>query len=306
MYLAHFGLRELPFNLTPDTSFFFADAIHQEALNTLLVAVRNGEGFIKITGEVGTGKTLLCRQFLASINPDASRGQGSFVTAYIPNPYLEPHTLLLAVAEEIGIRLDKDANQYQLTKALTLALLNFARAGKRVVLCLDEAQALPVETLDAIRLLSNLETGKRKLLQIVLFGQPELDVKLNQAASRQLNQRIVFHHRLTPMKREDIEHYVAHRLGVARYTGGELFTRAAIRQLYDASGGIPRLVNIIAHKSLMLAYGEGVRQISARHVRTAAKDTETARHPRLRGWLWALALGAVFAGAVFWWWRSMQ
>lgn len=304
MYLAHFGLRELPFNLTPDTSFFFANAIHQEALNTLLVAVRNGEGFIKITGEVGTGKTLLCRQFLASINPETTRGQSSFVTAYIPNPYLEPHTLLLAVAEEIGIQLDKDANQYQLTKALTLALLNFARAGKRVVLCLDEAQALPVETLDAIRLLSNLETGKRKLLQIILFGQPELDVKLSQAASRQLNQRIVFHYRLTPLKREDIEHYLAHRLGVARYSGSELFTRSAIKHLYAASGGIPRLVNIIAHKSLMLAYGEGVRQVSAKHVSTAAKDTETARKPR-RWWPWTGLLAAVMAGAALWWWSKL-
>src|SRR5262249_40600467 len=135
MYRAHFGLREMPFGITPDTSFAYACTSHQEALNTLLVAVKNGEGFIKIVGEGGTGKTLLCRRFLATLD-------ASHVTAYIPNPYLEPRTLLFALAEELGVAVPRDADQHQLLKNLNHALLNFARHGKTVVLCLDEAQAM--------------------------------------------------------------------------------------------------------------------------------------------------------------------
>ncbi len=304
MYLAHFGLREPPFSITPDTSFFFSCAGHQEALNTLLIAVRNGEGFIKITGEVGTGKTLLCRQFLASIGRDDAGGQRRFVTAYIPNPYLEPRTLLLALAEEIGIELEREADQYHLLKSLTHALLDFAREGKRVVLCLDEAQAMPLESLEAIRLLSNLETEKRKLLQIILFGQPELNQKLQQDSIRQLNQRIMFHYHLGPLSREDLAYYIAHRLNVAQYPGTRLFSQAAIGQLHAASGGIPRLVNILAHKALMLAYGEGRQQVGWRHVRAAARDTEAARKSPWRRWVVAASL-LIIAGAGLGW-MSLQ
>lgn len=290
MYLAHFGLSEPPFGITPDTSFFFSCADYQQALNTLLIAVRNGEGFIKITGEVGTGKTLLCRQFLASINKDSTDAQQRFVTAYIPNPYLEPRTLLLALAEELGIVLRKNADQHQLLKSLTLALLDFAQQDKQVVLCLDEAQAMPMETLEAVRLLSNLETEKHKLLQIVLFGQPELNIRLQQDTIRQLNQRITFHYHLSPLSRRDMSYYLAHRLTVAqgnimaKVPSGRLFSRHAARVLHAASGGIPRLVNILAHKALMLAYGEGKQYVEARHVRAAATDTESAKHGLWR-WL---------------------
>lgn len=299
MYLAHFGLRELPFSITPDTSFFFACANYQQALNTLLIAVRNGEGFIKITGEVGTGKTLLCRQFLASINKDVN-GPKRFVTAYLPNPYLEPRTLLLALAEELGVVLDKDTDQHHLLKSLTLALLNYARAGKRVVLCLDEAQAIPLETLEVIRLLTNLETEKRKLLQIVLFGQPELNQRLQQESIRQLNQRIAFHYHLGPLRKADMGYYLAHRLNVANFSGSQLFSGSAIRRLYAASGGIPRLVNIVAHKSLMLAYGEGRQQVENRHVRAAANDTEAARKARWQGWAMAASLLLVAGATAAW------
>ncbi|MBY0267446.1 MAG: AAA family ATPase, partial [Burkholderiales bacterium] len=174
MYESHFGLREPPFGITPDTSFAYACNSHQEALNTLLVAARNGEGFMKVTGEVGTGKTLLCRRFLASLGD-------RFVSAYVPNPYLEPRTLMFALAEELAIVLPRDADQHHLLKELQRALLNFARQGKTVVVCLDEAQAMPLETLESLRLLSNLETEKRKLVQVVLFGQPELDERLAQS-----------------------------------------------------------------------------------------------------------------------------
>lgn len=302
MYLSHFGLSELPFGITPDTSFFFSCADYQQALNTLLVAVRNGEGFIKITGEVGTGKTLLCRQFLENINKDCDIMSGisntmasttprqRFITAYIPNPYLEPRTLLLTLADELGIALRKNASQYQLLKLLTLALIDFSEQGQQVVLCLDEAQAMPMETLEAVRLLSNLETEKNKLLQIILFGQPELNLRLQQDSIRQLNQRITFHYHLSPLSRRDMDNYIIHRIIVAQGNNqnissrNPLFHKSATRLLYAASGGIPRLINILAHKALMLTYGEGRQQVKARHVRAAAKDTAAARHGLWR-WL---------------------
>eukprot|EP01114_Cavostelium_apophysatum_P003752 TRINITY_DN13881_c0_g1_i1.p1 TRINITY_DN13881_c0_g1~~TRINITY_DN13881_c0_g1_i1.p1 ORF type:complete len:297 (-),score=70.07 TRINITY_DN13881_c0_g1_i1:189-1079(-) len=286
MYAAHFGLRELPFGITPDTSFFFGSPGSQEALNTLLVAARSGEGFIKITGEVGTGKTLLCRKFMVTL------GEG-FVTAYIPNPYLEPRTLMLALADELEIVLERDVDQHQLLKAINHRLLELAGHGLQVVLCLDEAQAIPVESLEALRLLTNLETEKRKLLQIVLFGQPELNRKLELDQIRQLAQRITFHYHLGPLSRDDLDYYVAHRLRVAGFTGARLFSRTAIRRLYKASRGVPRLVNILSHKALMLAYGQGKQQVSGGHVGTAALDTVGAK----RSYWPALAAGGLLAGA---------
>jgi MSHA biogenesis protein MshM len=280
MYSKHFGLREAPFSITPDTSFFFTSPHSQEALNTLLVAAKSGEGFIKITGEVGTGKTLLCRKFIATIGPN-------FVTAYIPNPYLEPRTLMLALADELEVELERDVDQHQLLKSITQRLMDLARDDKQVLLCLDEAQAIPVESLEALRLLTNLETEKRKLLQIILFGQPELNQHLQANSIRQLAQRITFHYHLGPLKRDDLEYYLAHRLRVAGYTGGRLFSRGAIARLFTASGGIPRLVNIMANKSLMLCFGEGKQQVTRRHVNLAANDTVEFR--RGLRWPWMAA-----------------
>lgn len=266
MYKAHFGLRELPFSITPDTSYFFSFASYQAALNTLLIAACNGEGFIKITGEVGTGKTLLCRKFMKTLD-------AGFVTAYIPNPLLEPRTLMLALADELACPQERGFDQHQLIKAINHKLLDLARQGKRVLLCIDEAQALPLETLEALRLLSNLETEKRKLLQIVLFAQPELDRKLARSEIRQLTQRISFHYRLQALSAQEIHIYVAHRLSVAGYTGPQLFSRTALTVLRICSGGIPRMLNILAHKALMLCFGEGRRRVTARHVALAARDT---------------------------------
>lgn len=298
MYKLHFGLKELPFGITPDTSFFFACSTYQQALNTLLIAARNGEGFIKITGEVGTGKTLLCRKFLTTLDDH-------FVTAYIPNPYLEPRSLMLALADELEVSIEKDVDQHQLLKEINHRLLVLAREGKRVLLCLDEAQAMPLESLEALRLLTNLETEKRKLLQIVLFGQPELDTKLKQDAIRQLAQRITFHYRLSPLSRDDLDFYIVHRLKVAGYSGGRLFANDAIRALHTASGGIPRLANILAHKTLMLAYGEGRQQVRARHIRAAANDTETARRTLLpwMPWFAGISFAMVISGAVWTYFR---
>jgi MSHA biogenesis protein MshM len=266
-YLKHFGLRELPFGITPDTSFFFGYQSVQEALNTLLIAVANGEGFIKITGEVGTGKTLLCRKFLSTLGPN-------WVTAYLPNPKLEPRTLLLALAEDLGVSgADID---HRLEKEFMHRLLHIARQGRRVVLCMDETQAMPLRTLETVRLLTNLETEKRKLLQVVLFGQPELDHKLESESVRQLRQRITFQYTLKALNRKEVADYVGHRLTIAGYAGPGLFTPGALRAIHTGSRGIPRLINILSHKALLSVFGEGRRLVEARHARNAIDDTPTA------------------------------
>ena len=291
IYLSHFGLREPPFGITPDTSFFYACASSQEALNTLLVAVANGEGFLKITGEVGTGKTLMCRKFLATLDD-------TWVSAYVPNPNLEPKTLLLALAEEMKVKLDGGLDQHHLLKALTLALLDFARQKKRVVVCLDETQAMPLESLETLRLLTNLETEKRKLVQVILFGQPELDERLAHQSIRQLRQRITFQHHLGTLTREETEYYLAHRLAIAGYLGEGVFAPGAVNRIYRASRGVPRLVNILANKAMMLAYGEGSRRVTAQHARAAAADTP-ASFALSRAWLW-LALACAAFSSIGW------
>ena len=299
MYTRHFDLREPPFSITPDTSFFYAHSAHQTALNTLLVAVRSGEGFIKVTGEVGTGKTLLCRKFLSALAADRT-----FLTAYIPNPYLEPTTLLMAIADEFRIGYDDGINQHHLLKLLTKFLIDSYADGKRVILALDEAQAMPTETLEALRLLSNLETEKRKLLQVILFGQPELDRRLEEPSIRQLRQRITFSSKLQPLSLAEVEYYLAHRLSIAGYRGGRLFSARAIKVLYQVSRGIPRLVNILAHKSLMAAFGEGLHYVEHRHVWSAVEDTESVSRARHRGLLkyfaGLLATVLLSVGALVW------
>jgi MSHA biogenesis protein MshM len=278
-YLSYFGLRELPFGITPDTHFFFAGRASQEALNTLVVAIGNGEGFVKVTGEVGTGKTLLCRKLLASL-------QSRYVSAYIPNPSFGPKSLLIALADELSLPLEPDLadiEPHRLLRAVTRALLDIARQGKRVVLCMDESQSMSLETLEALRLLTNVETEKMKLLQVVLFGQPELDVKLASSAVRQLRQRIIFEHRLHGLERDEVGAYVTHRLVVAGYSGAALLNEGAVSVLHRASRGVPRLINVLMHKAMLLAYGEGVRALRASHVRAAIADTPSAM-PERRWW----------------------
>ncbi|HUW97638.1 MAG TPA: AAA family ATPase [Acidiferrobacter sp.] len=282
MYARYFGLRELPFGITPDTEYYFAHAKQQEALNMLLAAIRMGEGFLKVTGEVGTGKTLLCRKFLAVLAADHR-----FLTAYIPNPYLEPLALIEAIAAELSLPVIQGHGQHALLTTLTHRLIHNYADGRRVVLCLDEAQAMPSETLEALRLISNLETEKCKLIQIVLFGQPELDERLQERSIRQLRQRIAFSYELAPLSLADIEDYLRHRLHVAGYDGPTLFGKSAVRVLYRASGGVPRLANILAHKALMAAYGEGSAVVSGRHMRLACADTESTRRPSHK-FAWAL------------------
>ena len=279
LYLNHFGLREAPFGITPDTGFACAVRAHQEALNTLLMALRTGEGFVKISGEVGTGKTLLCRRLMQTL------GEG-WITAYLPHAGFGPETLMRALAEELCVADPARLDQYHLLREINRALLDFARDDKRVVVLIDEAQAMPLETMEALRLLSNLETEKRKLLHVVLFGQPELDEKLRRPEIRQLLQRIAFHYRLQGLARDEMGDYVTHRLRVAGRRDGELFSRRALDALHRASGGTPRLVNILAHKALMAAFGEGKAIVQARHVRAAQRDTEGAKSIGWLGWQW--------------------
>jgi MSHA biogenesis protein MshM len=268
-YLAHFGLREAPFGITPDTSYFFPGRGIQEALNTLLICVNNGEGFLKITGEVGTGKTLLCRTLLATLDD-------TWVTGYVPNPSFEPRSLLLALAEELQVWVDPGVDQHRLLRSVTRELLDLARDGKRVILCVDESQSMSLETLEALRLLTNLESEKRKLMQVVLFGQPELDRKLKLQELRQLRQRIVFEHRMVGLHEDEVGAYVGHRLAVAGYSGTELLAFEARKALHRASRGIPRLINILMHKALLSAYGAGARVVQRSHIRAAVSDTPSA------------------------------
>ena len=280
MYLQHYRLKELPYSLTPDTTFFMSRAGYRDALNVLLVALRSGEGFMKVVGEVGTGKTLLCRTLLRAL-------EGEFVCAYLPNPYLRPASLLLSIADELRIDYPKRASQHQMLRLINEGLLNFHAEGKRVVVCMDEAQAVPLQTLESLRLLTNLETEKTKLLQVVLFGQPELDKVLDDPSIRQLRQRITFSYDLQPLNREGVEEYIQHRLVVAGYDGPKVFEPKALDELARASRGVPRLINILAHKALMAAFGEGELRVSKAHARAAIADTDDAQMEASPGSRWA-------------------
>ena len=269
MYLRYFSLREAPFSITPDAAFFFPHEGAQAALNTLLVALRSGEGFLKIVGEVGCGKTVLCRQLLHTLHDEC-------VTAYIPNPDLGPRDLMLALAQELGLRVAQSATRHKLLDTLHECLLAHAELGRSVVLVIDEAQAIPLRTIESVRLLSNLETEKRKLLQIVLFGQPELDTKLARPEIRQLLQRITFSEHLGPMAADRVPVYLQHRLRIAAesaLTDVGLFEPGSAQAIAQFSAGVPRVVNVLAHKCLMLAFGENRHRVSVSDVRMAAGET---------------------------------
>ena len=277
MYLAHFGLQQAPFGITPDTEFVYPSNSHREGLNLLHFALSSGEGFIKVVGEIGTGKTLLCRNLLAELGPN-------WKAAYLPNPQLEPRAFLREVADEIGAGSGAPEAAH-IVKRLNRRLLDLAQTGQRVVMCIDEAQTMPRLTLESLRLLSNLETEKRKLLHIILFGQPELDEMLAAHSARQIRQRIVFHHQLRGLDVDEVGHYVEQRLRIAGHNGDPLLPRAAVKALHRCSGGTPRLVNILAHKALLTAFGEGQPRVEARHVKIAAEDTEGAAKPS-RWYFW--------------------
>jgi MSHA biogenesis protein MshM len=299
MYLYHYGIKELPFTLTPNTSYFFGLPSHKEAIQVLLTTLKTGEGFIKVTGEVGTGKTLICRKLLNEL-PD------HFVAAYIPNPYLTPTELRRAVASELNVLLTDHTDQQEFTQRIQQRLIRIHQQNKGVVLIIDEAQALPVESIEALRLITNLETESRKLLQVVLFGQPELNDKLSLPELRQLKQRVTFSYTLKLMDSDQVYQYVKHRMNVAGYRGGDLFDRKCCALIFKASEGTPRIVNVLCHKALMLAYGEGMQTITQLHVKLSIKDTEAAyqsNHVVLISSVSALVLVLSFSLAYFAWLR---
>jgi MSHA biogenesis protein MshM len=293
MYLQHFGLRELPFSLTPNTQFFLNMASYHKAYNMLMVSLANAEGFIKIVGEVGTGKTMLCRKVLNTLEEDKE----NYITAYIPNPVLSPKGLFLAFAEELNIEIDQDVGHHRLLKAITEKLVEFSANGKQVVLFIDEAHAMPEQTLEALRLLTNIETEQVKLFQVVLFAQPELDISLSQPSLRQLRQRITFSFEIEALDRDGVERYVSHRLATAGYNGPFLFSKRALDYLFRSSDGIPRVINILCHKALMVAFGKGERSVQIDHIKSAAEDTEGVELPSFNYRPAFVALAGIAAGA---------
>lgn len=276
MYTKHFLLNELPFTLTPNTRFFLNTPTHHEALNIILVALASGDGFVKITGEVGTGKTLLCRKLL-----NALEAKG-YITAYIPNPYLSPRELRKNFALEIGID-SSTAKQPDLLNTINRYLIALAQQQKKVVLIIDEAQAIPEESIEALRLLTNLETESAKLFQIVLFGQPELDQILKKQSLRQLLQRITFSYQLKFLDAEAVSYYIEQRIHRAGFEGMALFTQAAAKKIAKASGGTPRIINILSHKALMAAYGKGDSKVDKHHVQQAIIDSKEIISPPTSG-----------------------
>ena len=289
MYQQHFQLQQMPFGLTPDTRFFVPLAQHQDVLAVLKTALNAGEGFIKITGEVGSGKTLLCRMLLQQAESD-------WQLAYLPDPWLTPLELRWALALELGLKYSANIDPPQLLQLLQRQLVMLSAQGRKAIVLIDEAQALPDETLEALRLLTNLETEQRKLLQVVLFGQPELNKKLSSYRFRQLRQRITFSSHLSLMTSSQVAAYLQQRMQQAGCQQ-QLFSYFAHRALCRYSRGIPRLLNILAHKALLLAFGEGQIQVSWQHVRLAARDTEDVT-AKPRHWLWyiSILLGTSFAG----------
>ncbi|MBU1620536.1 MAG: AAA family ATPase [Gammaproteobacteria bacterium] len=300
MYLRHFGLQQTPFSLTPNTAFYVDLPQHHEALEVLTTALNVGEGFIKVTGEVGTGKTMLCRKLMNEAPED-------WVIAYIPDPYLSPVELRWAFATELGLKQSDTIDNQQLVQLLQHCLVALAAEGKRVVLIIDEAQALPDDTLEALRLLTNLETEQRKLLQVVLFGQPELDKRLASYKFRQLRQRVSFSYFLRGMSYYEVQAYISARVDIAGVRQ-PLFSPGALKAIWKYSRGIPRLVNVLSHKGLMLAFGENKLQVDTRHVRYAAKDTEDVRYSNAGlnpVWLGVLVSSLMIAAAAAWHFRGV-
>jgi type II secretory pathway predicted ATPase ExeA len=293
MYLQHFGLDEAPFRITPATGYFFAGAQRGDTLAALEHALNHDEGIVKITGEVGSGKTMLLRMLL-------DRLPATTVPVWLSNPSLDPEDLLRTIAFQLGAEVG-DARP--LLDAVSDRLIALWSQGRRAVALIDEAHAMPTDSLEQVRLLSNLETPEHKLLQIVLFGQPELDEALAERTTRPILDRITHHFELAPLDRAEVAAYVEHRLARAGYRGRELFTGPAIRALTHSSEGLTRRINILADKAMLAAFATGARYVGLKHVRLAARDA------RLRDPLRPLvALGACIAvagiagaaGAVLW------
>jgi MSHA biogenesis protein MshM len=266
MYYSYYGLRELPFRITPDPRLFYVGGERGLILNALLYAINNGEGIIKVVGEVGSGKTMLCRMLPEKLPPKIE-------ILYLANPHLTPDNILQAVALEMQLNLPQTANRLEILHALQTTLLEKHAQNKQVILLIEEAQSMPLETLEEIRLLSNLETTKHKLLQIVLFGQPELDQNLSQTHIRQIKERITHSFYLKPLSKKDVATYIDFRLRSVGYKGAPLFNQRAIKHLTKYSKGLLRRVNILADKAMLAAFAENTYFIKAKHVHQAAQDS---------------------------------
>lgn len=273
MYYQHFGLKEPPYKITPNTDFFFSGGNRGAILDALVYAITHGEGIVKVVGEVGSGKTMLCRM-LQTILPE------NIESVYLANPSVAPEDVLYAIAFELQLELPENADRLKVIQALQAYLLQRYEEGRQVVIFVEEAQGMPLATLEEIRLLSNLETRQDKLLQIVLFGQPELDENLNQEHIRQLRERITHRFSLGPLQTKDVGEYLIFRLRAAGYHGPHLFSEAAVRKLSKASEGLVRRINILADKALLSAFADNMYQVTPRHVDAAIHDSEFGPKPK--------------------------
>ncbi len=289
MYLAHFGLDEPPFRITPHTDFFFDGADRGTTLEALVYAVLHDEGIVKVSGEVGSGKTMLCRVLLERLPEQVE-------TVYLANPSLTRDELLRSIADELGITLANDGTRVAM-RELFDHLIKLYSDGRRVVILVDEAHAMPEETLEQVRLLSNLESSRHKLLQMVLFGQPELDVALAKTSMRQLKDRITHSFRMRPLSTPEISTYLSFRMRAAGYRGPDVFSRRAVSRIAAASNGLSRRINILADKALLAAFSEGRHGVTEREVRAAIRDSEFAALRPPRRWQpVAIGLALVSAG----------
>ena len=264
MYESFYGLRERPFNLTPDPKFLYLSEKHKEAFAHLLYGIRNRSGFVMISGEIGTGKTTLCRNLLNQLDSNTE-------VAFIFNPFLSAIELMKKINQEFGIESEADT-VLELTEELNVHLLHSSALGKDCVLVIDEAQNLSPQVLEQIRLLSNLETDSEKLLQIILIGQPELVEKLSLRELRQLNQRITARYHLKSLSADETLQYVAYRIHVAGGRKRINFTKSAVKQVYKLSGGVPRMINALCDRTLLIGYTKEQHVISAKLVKQAAKE----------------------------------
>lgn len=265
MYQSYYGLREMPFHITPDPKFLYLSPTHQEALQHLKYGVAEKKGFIVLVGEVGCGKTTLCRALLNELDPS------HYDTALVLNPRVNETQMLRAILSELGVT-DIANRRVDLVAQINRVLLERIHAGREIVLIVDEAQNLSFEVFEQVRLLSNLETDKDKLLQIVLLGQPELKDKLADEKLRQLRQRILVHYELRPFTREEMDSYIQHRLTLAGSNGRPRFTPWALRHIYRVSKGIPRIINNLCDKSLLSAYARDSDEATYWDARRAAKE----------------------------------
>ncbi len=282
MYEDYFGLDRPPFKITPDTSLFYEGGKRGDILAALVYAIHRGEGIIKVVGEVGSGKTMLCRMLQLKL-PD------SVEIVYIANPSVSPEDILFVIAHELTLPVTKEATKHEVMHQLHDYLLQKHTDNKQVVLFIEEAQGMPLETLEEVRLLSNLETDEHKLLQIILFGQPELDENLSQQSIRQLRERITHNFELEPLTSDEIHNYMNFRMREVGYTGPELINKGLAKKIEQHSCGLLRRINIIADKILLSAFAEGTHNLSVKHVTAAVNDSafDSEARQRSRGLLWA-------------------